>query len=184
MPTRKKSAAPDVTADADIERMFRHPGFLIRRAQQVAVSSFIDHYGHHGITPTQSALLKIVQHSPGVDQVGAGRMLGLDRTTAATSVATLAAEKLLERRNDPNDGRRRTLFITSKGEKLLAKIGDMRESGETMLSVFSADEARTFLRLLDHFVTSSNANVRIPMEPVPAGRRTRAVAARKKNATG
>ena len=96
--------------------------------------------------------------------MGVGRVLGLDRTTATTSVTTLAGEKLLDRRSDPADGRRRTLFLTAKGEKLLVKLGDMHESKDGMLSVFSKEDARTFMRLLEHFVRSSNETIRIPMD--------------------
>ena len=166
---------------ADGEVMFRHPGFLLRRAQQIAVSSFFEHYGKYGITPTQSGILKAVQRWPGIDQVGVGRVLGLDRTTAATSVTTLAEEKLIDRRKDPKDGRRRTLFVTPKGGKLLAQLGDMSESRTAMLAVFSKDDARTFMRLLEHFVTASNDAIRVPMEsagsPMSRGRKRQGTSA-------
>jgi DNA-binding MarR family transcriptional regulator len=161
---QKDTAPAGSPAPAEVDVMFHHPGFLIRRAQQIAVSSFFEHYGVHGITPTQSAILKVVQRWPGIDQVSVGRVLGLDRTTAATSVATLAADKLLDRRWDPKDRRRRTLFVTPRGEKLIAKLGDMQLSAQAMLGVFSGDDARTFMRLLEHFVISSNDSIRIPME--------------------
>jgi DNA-binding MarR family transcriptional regulator len=154
----------------DVEVMFRHPGFLIRRAQQIAVSSFVKHYGYAGITSTQLGILKAVQRWPGIDQVGVGRVLGLDRTTAATSVATLAGEKLLDRRRDPADKRRRTLYITPAADRVIAKLGDTSESANEMLSVFSKEDARTFMRLLEHFVRSSNETMRIPMNMALAGR--------------
>ena len=92
------------TTDAEIRGMFSHLGFLIRRAQQIAVSSFYEHNGAHGVTPTQSVILKLVRSSPALDQVGVGRILGLDRTTATQSVTTLAKAGLIERRADPGDG--------------------------------------------------------------------------------
>ncbi len=169
MATEKKSTiAANETRPEDIDVTFRNPGFLIRRAQQISVSSFMEHYGHLGVTPTQAAILKVVIRWPGIDQVGVGRVLGLDRTTATTSVTTLAGEKLLERRNDPSDRRRRALYITVKGERLVSKVGNAEKSARTMLSVFSEDDARTFMRLLEHFVVASNDTIRVPMEhPTP-----------------
>ena len=165
---KKPTASNPNPGPEEIDVMFRHPGFLIRRAQQISVSSFVEHYGSYGVTPTQAAILKVVKRWPGIDQVGVGRVLGLDRTTATTSVTTLAGEKLLERRNDPADRRRRTLFITAKGERLVAKLGDTEKSARAMLSVFTEQDARTFMRLLEHFVVSSNDTIRIPMEaPTP-----------------
>jgi DNA-binding MarR family transcriptional regulator len=174
MAKKDESAAPDdFTTDAELAGMFRHPGFLIRRAQQIAVSSFFEHYGKHGITPTQSVILKLVRLRPGLDQVGVGRILGLDRTTATTSVTTLATAGLLQRRDDPSDRRRKALYLTRKGEKLMAALGDTEASARSMLGVFSDADAKTFMRLLEHFVASSNDSIRIPMEVPPARRLTR-----------
>ena len=165
MANKKKNVASNAgPAPGEIDVMFRHPGFLIRRAQQISVSSFVEHYGSYGVTPTQAAILKVVKRWPGIDQVGVGRVLGLDRTTATTSVTTMAGEKMLERRNDPADRRRKALFITAKGERLVAKLGDTEKSARSMLSVFTEDDARTFMRLLEHFVISSNDTIRIPMQ--------------------
>jgi MarR family transcriptional regulator, lower aerobic nicotinate degradation pathway regulator len=161
---QKNGISQEYTTDAEIRGMFTHPGFLIRRAQQIAVSSFYEHYGAHGVTPTQSVILKLVRSSPGLDQVGVGRVLGLDRTTATQSVTTLANAGLIERRNDPRDGRRKTLYITPKGKKLMDALGNTDASARSMLAVFSKDDAATFMRLLEHFVTSSNESIRIPME--------------------
>jgi DNA-binding MarR family transcriptional regulator len=160
--------------------MFRHPGFLIRRAHQITNHSFAEHYGPTGITPTQATILKVVLMQPGLDQVGVGRVLGLDRTTATTSVATLAKRKLLERRFDPSDRRRRTLYLTAKGEALLAELGDTSESREELLSVFSPRERAEFIRLLEHFVISFNSRISIPMElpadPLPLRGKTKRAA--------
>jgi DNA-binding MarR family transcriptional regulator len=160
MTQRKKVSDPAQHVDV----LFRHPGFLLRRAHQVAVSSFVKHYGDVGVTSTQLGILKVVQRWPGIDQVSVGRVLGLDRTTATTCVTTLGSEKMLERRRDPEDHRRRALFITPAGEKVIEKIGDTSASAEAMLAVFSDDEASTFMNLLEHFVRSHNDSIRIPME--------------------
>ncbi len=164
MASKKKVESNADPAPAEIDVMFRHPGFLIRRAQQISISSFVQHYGSYGVTSTQAAILKVVKRWPGIDQVGVGRVLGLDRTTATTSVTTLAGDKMLERRNDPADRRRKALFITPKGDRLVVKLGNTEKSARSMLSVFTEHDAQTFMRLLEHFVIASNDTIRIPME--------------------
>jgi DNA-binding MarR family transcriptional regulator len=170
-PFRSRSYTPVKEAsqddDAALAAMFRHPGFLIRRAQQIAVNSFLENYGALGITPTQSTVLKLIRHRPGLDQVGVGRILGLDRTTSATVVNSLAANKLLVRRDDPADRRRKRLYIAPAGGRLLEKVGDTDESRSALLSVFTDEEAETFLALLEKFVGALNASTRIPMEAIP-----------------
>jgi len=181
----KKSRAR--SGDDELESMFHHPGFLIRRAQQIAVDSFLQHYGSFGVTPTQSLVLKLVRHRPGLDQVGVGRVLGLDRTTAATVVNGLAADKLIERRSDPDDRRRKVLFVTAAGTRLLERIRGTDESRDELLSVFEKDEAATFLALLEKFVTAFNSRTRIPMEGLadaPPATSTRIPPPKKKRAAG
>jgi DNA-binding MarR family transcriptional regulator len=144
-------------------RALRHPGLLLRRAHQIAVSNFYDTHGECGVTPTQSAVLDMISMQPGLDQITVGRILGLDRATSATVIRKLAAQKLIRRDDDVRDQRRRTLFITPAGRRVLARV-DIEKSRSILLSPFDADEAATFQRLLEKFVDSFNDRVRVPME--------------------
>ena len=55
-----------------LEELYQRPGFLIRRAQQIAVSLFLEETGELGITNTQYGILMVLKDRPGIDQACAG----------------------------------------------------------------------------------------------------------------
>ncbi len=129
-----------------------HPGFLIRRAQQVSVALFNEAFGRFGITPTQALCLHAVQQQPGIDQMTVARLIRMDHATSAMVIAGLAKAGYLTRVNDPNDRRRRTLAITRKGAGLVKRMGAFSDSAAQLLAVFSPNEASAFLTLLTRFI--------------------------------
>ena len=52
-----------------LEELYQRPGFLIRRAQQIAVSLFLEETGELGITNTQYGILMVLKEQPGIDQI-------------------------------------------------------------------------------------------------------------------
>jgi DNA-binding MarR family transcriptional regulator len=143
---------PDTDADV-LDDLYTHPGFLIRRAQQVSVALFYEMYGRHGITPTQATVLHTIERAPGIDQMTVARLLDLDRSTAAMVINTLARAKYLTRPVDPTDRRRRVLAIAPSGRALLKRLGAFEDSRDALTAVFTAAEARAFVRLLRQFIS-------------------------------
>jgi DNA-binding MarR family transcriptional regulator len=142
---------PATGADV-LDDLYAHPGFLIRRAQQVSTAVFNEIYGRHGVTPTQATVLHAIAQAPGIDQMTVARLLELDHSTAAMVVNTLARAKYITRPIDPDDRRRRILAISPSGRALLKRLGVFDDSRDELLAVFSAAEARTFVRLLRQFI--------------------------------
>ena len=68
------------------------PGHLIRRAHQLAVSTFHDTHGRQ-ITPVQFAVLRALQDDPGIDQVTLAEKVALDTSTTADIAARLDREQ-------------------------------------------------------------------------------------------
>ena len=64
-----------------LDELYRRPGFLIRRANQIAVSLFLEETGALGITNSQYGILLVVKHHQGIDQISVAKLLGLDRST-------------------------------------------------------------------------------------------------------
>ena len=83
-----------------------------------------------GLTPSQiSALISISKHQP----VRPGDLAGIEGVAAPTLtrvVAWLEAEGLVERRDDPLDGRSALLSVTPKGK---ATLEEVRAAKEAML---------------------------------------------------
>ena len=55
-------------ATESLEDIYRRPGFMIRRAHQIAVAIFLEEARESRITPTQYGVLVILGHRPGIDQ--------------------------------------------------------------------------------------------------------------------
>src|SRR5260370_864293 len=89
----------------------RHPGHLIRRAQQV-------HYWlwnaevSADVTSPQFAVLYALRAEKNIDQKTLGERVSLDRSTTAEVVARLKVRGLVQRIRDPRDARRNLLRLT------------------------------------------------------------------------
>src|SRR5881394_146432 len=81
----------------DIEQLYRRPGFLIRRAHQIAVSIFIEESGELGITNRQYGILLLLKRQSGIDQITVAKLLGLDRSTTGMVLTKLERDGLVTR---------------------------------------------------------------------------------------
>ena len=149
----KSTAATDLAGE-----LAGHPGYLIRRAQQVSIAIFNERFARFGITPTQAICLHVIRRRPGLDQVAVARLIEIDHATAAMVIATLAKSGYVTRSIDPADRRRRTLTITRKGSALETRMGAFSESGALLLSIFERDEADAFVALLSRFIAAHGAS--------------------------
>ena len=84
-----------------IEALYRRPGFLLRRAHQIAVSIFMDEAAEAGVTTTQYGVLVILRHCEGLDQIGVSKKVGLDRSTTGLVIKKLEDAGLIVRKGDP-----------------------------------------------------------------------------------
>lgn len=141
--------------------LYDQPGHLIRRAQQIAVSMFHETVGRD-LTPIQYAILRMLQETPGLDQVTLAQRVALDTSTAADIAARLEAKGWIVREVLPR--RQRRLVLTAEGEAVLAKsVAGMRELNQRMLESLAPAEQQEFLRLLRKFVHLNNEQSRAPL---------------------
>ena len=126
------------------------PGHLIRRAHQLAVSTFHDTHGRQ-VTPVQYALLRALQDRPGIDQVTLAVQVALATPTTADIAARLESKASIRRELRPR--RQRSLSLTPAGEAVLAemlpRVGPMHQR---LLGALSAAEQTELLRLLRKLV--------------------------------
>src|SRR6266566_26977 len=148
-----------------LEELYQRPGFLIRRAQQIAVSLFLEETGELGITNTQYGILMVLKDRPGIDQISLAKLLGLDRSTTGMVLGKLEKAGLVGRCIEKHDRRRRNLALTRGGENMLERLAEpARRAQMQVLSPFTAEEQRTFLQLLEKFVGKFNGSTRVPIE--------------------
>ncbi len=156
-------------SDAQLQRLYGRPGFMIRRAHQIASSVFLEETQALRITPTQYGVLYLLKNAGRTDQVTIANLLGFDRSTTSLVVRKLERRGLVERRTDRSDRRRRYLQLTSAGENILRALAKpVQKSLSRLLSIFDRKERDAFLSALGKFVDAFTSSTRVPIPP--AGR--------------
>jgi MarR family transcriptional regulator, lower aerobic nicotinate degradation pathway regulator len=158
-----------------LDQLYRRPGFMIRRAHQISVSLFLEETGALGITNRQYGIMLVLKAEPGIDQITVAKLLGLDRSTAGMVLTKLEKAGLVGRVVGADDRRKRSLKLTSAGERMLTRLAEpARRAQERVLSAFSPHERKTFLGLLDKFARAFTDTTRVPRVVQLAGKKTRA----------
>ncbi len=139
------------------------PGYLIRRAQQIAVAIFMEETAGFDLTPIQFALLSELARVPDIDQVTLASQIAVDAATLGQVAARLEERGLLARESHGVDRRRKRLVITGAGKQLLENITPQISSAQRrILEPLSAAEQRSFDRLLNKVVNFNNGASRAP----------------------
>jgi MarR family transcriptional regulator, lower aerobic nicotinate degradation pathway regulator len=147
-----------------IAQLYRRPGFMIRRAHQIAVALFLEESGDLGITTTQYGILFVLKHRPGIDQISLAKLLGLDRSTTGMVVTRLEKDGLIGRGVGATDRRRRSLQLTAAGRKMLARLARPAERAQAhLLSPLAPAERAQFLDMLDKVMRTFNGSTRVPL---------------------
>jgi MarR family transcriptional regulator, lower aerobic nicotinate degradation pathway regulator len=153
------------TRTRSLEDLYRRPGFMIRRAHQIAVAIFLDETRESRITPTQYGVLVILERRPGIDQNTLARLLGLDRSTTGLVVRKLAERGLIARAAGAADMRRRELKLTRPGVVLLDRVAaSTHRAQRRLLSPLPARERKRFLDLLARLAEAFNRTTRVPVD--------------------
>jgi DNA-binding MarR family transcriptional regulator len=162
----KKQAIQKPAQESLLINLYEHPGHLLRRAQQISVSIFLDELGGD-ITPVQYAILRTLSNHPGIDQVTLAGLVGIDTSTGATVCVRLEEKGLLTRDIIPHNRRQRALNITAAGEKFLREqIPAAQRLRKRLLSPLAPDEQEQFMHLLDKLVRGNNTESRAPLASI------------------
>ncbi len=150
------------------EDLRRHPGHLIRRAQQV-------HYWlwnaevSPDVTSPQFAVLYALRSETNIDQKTLSERVSLDRSTTAEVVARLTGRGLVARIRDGSDARRNRLRLTPAGlrttERLIPRAVRMNRM---LVSVLSDCEQAELLRMLN-LVVDADESLRKQRQADPGG---------------
>lgn len=159
---------PAIDPESRMRDLYRHPGHLLRRAQQIAVSMFYDELGKE-VTPVQYAILRTLSLFPGIDQVSLAGLVAIDTSTGATVCVRLEEKGLLSRPTMPHNRHQRALHITEAGQRLLATLDSGAEQlRERLLAPLTTDEQEHFMRLLSILVHVNNSHSRAPLATADA----------------
>lgn len=143
----KPVATPAVLANA--------PGYQARRLYQAYLAAWVRTVDST-LTGPQFAVLTTVGSAPGNDQSSMASAVALDTSTMADIARRLEHRGLLERRTAADDGRRKLLYLSEEGERVLREANDRaRALDEQLLGQYAEDERTELLRqlttLADHW---------------------------------
>ena len=145
-------------------RLYRRPGFIIRRAHQIVLALFDEAAREFGMTTTQYSVLHTLRAWPEIDQVSLCNLIGLDRSTATLVLSALEKNAFIDRRQDPVDRRRKLLALTPEGRSLLERAAPLATSiSGRMREVLGDEELEQLCSLLGRFVQAYNQRVRTPL---------------------
>lgn len=98
------------------------PGHQIRRAHQLSVSLFMEETAGFDVTPVQFAILNALMDDPGEDQITLAGRVAFDAATSGSVIGRLEAKGWVRREADPEDRRRKLLWVTPEGEKVALEM--------------------------------------------------------------
>ncbi len=170
-------AAEYVQSDLQQE-LNRHPGYLIRRLQQISVAVFLAEAKKYDLTQLQYGSLVVVDATPGIDLRRLGRTIALDRQTVSTVVNRLTEKGLLRKETA---GRKCALYTTGAGRALYhvmkARLGSV---DSILLGPLTPKERGAFLETLAKLVNALNSLSRAPQTDIYEKRSAAAKAAKRK----
>lgn len=141
--------------------MHSHPGYLIRRAHQIANAAFNSVARQHDITPVQFAALLTIRDNPGIDATRLSDLIRFDRTTIGHVIGRLEQKKLIGRKEGLVDKRAKTMEVTPQGSALVDALGaTVDKMGDTTLAPLTKLERTQFLAMLQKLDQNSNWNGR------------------------
>lgn len=171
-PGRQEAAPGGIVpwdGEAHRERLFHHPGFLIRRAYQIFSGLYEEVLGDFGLTHAQWAVLVAVEAFPGIDQTEVSRAAGIDKTSSGRAVDRMVARGILETTPGATDRRRKKLHLTKEAQKLLPKVrAGSDRFRDAILARLDEQECAELLTALRRFVEVNDDYSRAPMQ-MPAG---------------
>ena len=129
------------------------PGHLIRRAQQLAVSIFMEETAGFDVTPVQFAILNALIDDPGEDQVTLSGRVAFDPATSGSVIGRLEAKGWVKREADPRDRRRKLLWTTPEGEQVALQMKRaVSRAQQRIVSPLDAQEREQLAVLLGKLV--------------------------------
>jgi DNA-binding MarR family transcriptional regulator len=131
-------------------------GYRLRRAQLAVFQQFMTRFARFELTPAEYSVLALIGANAGSRQTDIGDALGIKRANFVALINGLEQRGLAERRQPDSDRRARALFLTAKGEALIAEAHAVQAAFEAeMVERLGGPRARDQLvSLLDRLLAA------------------------------
>lgn len=143
--------------------LYTKPGYLIRRAQQIAVAIFLEETADLDLTPVQYAALYAIREHPGIDATRLAGLIAFDRPTVGGVLDRLETKGWITRTGSPSDRRIKLVTLTAEGADLLARAEPgVQRAQERIVGPLSGPDQDKLVALLVDLVTLNNEASRAP----------------------
>jgi DNA-binding MarR family transcriptional regulator len=125
------------------------PGYLLARLGETSRRRFAEVIGPTGLDGRHFRVMTMVAARPGMTQQQLHEKTSIDPSSMVAVIDELETRGFADRRQDPDDGRARTIFLTAAGERILRRITRLAvELQDELLAALSAPERETLHALL------------------------------------
>ncbi len=138
----------------ELGRLEQNLGYHLRVAQLRIFGAFSEVANAHELTPSQFAVLLLIEANPGIKQIELAEMLDLDRSSVMRLVDRCEAAKLVRRGSSKADRRIAPPVLTARGRALLEKLEPEVARKEAAASGLTRAERTTLVRLLKRIATA------------------------------
>ena len=149
---RGDKPGPLLKFEREVPAVRRVPIALARRFVQICTSAAAEVTSEADLTPQEFAVLAYVNRDvgePDIDQSDLAARLGIDHAHTSLLMDRLEKRGLLERRVNGEDRRARLVRLTTRGEKLHARLYPKAFEGQNrILEVLEPAERQVLLDLL------------------------------------
>ena len=122
---------------------------VFRKATRLARERTDRALSEHGVRVGQQFVLEELWREDGLTPGELARRIGVETPTVVRGVGRMESAGLLERRDDPTDGRLVRVWLTNRGRELAQTLPQVESKViDSALSGFSEEERRQLIRLL------------------------------------
>jgi DNA-binding MarR family transcriptional regulator len=135
----------------NIEKATSITGYRLRRAQVSVFQRVMSAFAAVDLRPVEYVTLELIYDNPGRKQSEFAEVLGVKRANFVVVINQLQARGLVERRADAGDRRANALYLSPRGDALLAEARTIQDRFEQdcVERLGGTDEKRFLLALLD-----------------------------------
>jgi DNA-binding MarR family transcriptional regulator len=136
-------------SDRPPEELAGYTGFLLGYLGEKSRRNFISLLEPHGFHPREFGLLTVLAKRPGITQQELAGLARVDPSSMVALLDELEARGMAERRVDPEDRRRRSVYLTPKGtEQMRVLQREARKAAKQLLAPLTEAERKTLNALL------------------------------------
>jgi DNA-binding MarR family transcriptional regulator len=136
-------------SDQPPEELAGYTGFLLGYLGEKSRRNFIALLEPHGFHPREFGLMTVMAKRPGITQQELAGLARVDPSSMVALLDELEARGIAERRIDPDDRRRRAVFLTPKGEEQMRVLQrEARKAAKSFLEPLDEEERAALNALL------------------------------------